>query len=115
MYVHWLSFVCLESGLSKDDKLTATVIWKETSVLTDSTECSCLWIELLLTVVVMEEIFGVFALGLYELHGLITRPAMFCIACGCCSPRDGGISASRWVKSLLQSTGVLDNKGLFSG
>lgn len=69
------------------------MMWKEISVSTDSTECSCLRIELFLSASAVETLAGVFAFVLYELRGRISRPVMFCIAYGRCSLRDGGISA----------------------
>lgn len=60
----------MQTGLHKDDGLYSDgMTWKEISVSTDSTECSCLRIELLLSAFVRERICERLAFAVYKLRG----------------------------------------------
>lgn len=53
--------LCLSGQRPEQEKLSFYVdelVWKEISVSTDSSECSCLWIELFQSVSVVEGMFG---------------------------------------------------------
>ena len=67
--------------------------WKEISVSTDSTECSCLRIELLLSAFVRERMCEGLAFAVYKLQGLVSGPIVFCVIGNYRLLGDGGIRA----------------------
>ena len=89
--------------------------WKEISVSTDSTECSCLQIELFQLTFVRERICERLVFAVYKFQGLVPGPIVFCVIRENCSLGDGGNRAFCGVGSLylffLHGVGFVDDNG----